>query len=38
MAAGEADEARAQYRLAAESARRMGDGAQLARAAFGLGT
>ena len=38
MAAGEPDEARAQYQRAAELARRLGDGAPLARAAFGLGS
>jgi class 3 adenylate cyclase/tetratricopeptide (TPR) repeat protein len=37
MAAGETVEARAQYRRAAELARRLGDGERLARAAFGLG-
>ena len=37
MAAGEPDEAGGLYRRAAESARRMGDGARLALAAFGLG-
>jgi class 3 adenylate cyclase/tetratricopeptide (TPR) repeat protein len=37
MAAGEPDEARSGYRRAAGLARRMGDGARLARAAFGLG-
>jgi class 3 adenylate cyclase/tetratricopeptide (TPR) repeat protein len=37
MAAGEPDEARGLYQRAAESSRRLGDGARLARAAFGLG-
>jgi class 3 adenylate cyclase/tetratricopeptide (TPR) repeat protein len=37
MAAGEPEEARAQYQQAAGLARRLGDGARLARAAFGLG-
>ena len=37
MAAGEEEAARADYRRAAELARRLGDGARLARAAFGLG-
>jgi tetratricopeptide (TPR) repeat protein len=37
MAAGETAEARDRYQQAAELARRMGDGSQLARAAFGLG-
>jgi hypothetical protein len=37
MAAGEPEEARAHYQRAAAASRRMGDGARLARAAFGLG-